>query len=72
MDSRWAIIVLVTVPAQSLFDSCHVGIYPYFNEWWLALSMKVTYCGGVLLPISVLSVAKVIFHLDNLHADIRH
>ena len=50
MDSRWTIITLVTVLAQLLVHSSPVGIYPYFNEWWSASSMKVTHVDKIFFP----------------------
>ena len=71
MDSRWTIILLVTVPVQLLVHSCPASIYPYFNEWWSASSMKVMHVDGILFLALVMSMAKVVFHLDDLYADIR-
>ena len=71
-DSRWTIITLVTVLAQLLVHSCLVGIYSFFNEWWSASSMKVTYVYGILLPAFVTNIDKLVFHLDDLYVDIRH
>ena len=70
-DSRWTIITLVTVPVQLLVHSCPVGIYPYFNEWWYASSMKVTHVDEIFFPALLTNMAKVVFHLDDLYVDIR-
>ena len=70
-DSRWTITTLVIAPAQLLVHSCPVGIYPFFNEWWSVLSMKVTYVDRILFPAFVTNMAKLVFHLDDLYVDIR-
>ena len=71
MDSRWAIIRMVTVPAQLLVHSCPASIFPYFNEWWFASSMKETPVDGILFLAFVMSMNNVVLQLDNLYADIR-
>ena len=71
-DSHWTITTLVTTPTQLLVHSCPMGIYPFFNEWWSASSMKVTYVDGILFPIFVTNMAKLVFHLDDLYVDIHH
>ena len=70
-DSRWTITTLVTVLAQLLIHSCPVSIYPFFNEWWSASSMKVTYADGILFPAFVTNMAKLVFQLDDLYVNIR-
>ena len=70
-DDRCAIIVFVTVPAQLLVHNCPVDIYPKFSEWWSTSSMKVTHVDGILFPAFVINMAKVVFHLNDLYADIR-
>ena len=70
MDSRWTIIMRVTIPTQLLVHSCPVGIYLYFNEWWFASSLRVMHVDGILFPAFVMNMAKVVFHIDDLYVDI--
>ena len=72
MDSRWAIITFGNYSGAIIVHNCPVGIYPYFNEWWSASSMKVMYVDGILFPTFVTNMTKLVFHLDNPCADIRH
>ena len=50
---------------QLLVHSCPMSIYPYFNELWSALSLKVTHVDRILFPAFVMNMAKVVFHIDD-------
>ena len=65
MDDRCAIIVFVTIPAQSLLVSCPNGIYLRFQCTQTCLR---TYWQGLApTAVYVLDVVNLVYLLDNLN-----